>query len=542
MCQNLLMKKYLVPLFYGLLALFSAYMLFYNLGSRVLWADEAETALLAQNINRFGVPKVSDGKNTVTVLGSSIDSNSDGLWIWAPWLDKYIAAGSFRLFGKSTLSARLPFAFASFAALWLAVLLARKLYGDDRYALFTGFILASSQFFVLHARQCRYYALLFLGAAWLLIGVRYIAEGKSLRGALHTAGALAVLFYSNYLAAAGNILALLAACVFFRRGVSGVWKAAGIAAAAFAALVLPWTLYARIWEHGGVRVAESFFSKLWAYAMHVNFWVFPFVLLLVPPAAKWFARLREKNIAAELKGHSKKERRELLAKTLPAASGPSAAALFTEKFIWLSVPAQLVLLAYAPANVSQRYLCVLAVPLAVVSSALLLRHAKGTVMSAGLAVLFFGTNLPAFVFWPWRGDAVPQSPACLTAAEVSVPYKDRLDDILAYFRANAKPDQTVYGFDPEFAFIFYTGMKVTDGRFAGAELPVPPPDWVFADTASGVTAYSMRLPDTAERFYERVDIPVHDTKRASAIPESDMHERFTPDKMTVFPVYKLRAI
>ena len=37
------------------------FLLFYQLDNRLLWGDEAETALLAKNVLRFGIPKTTDG-------------------------------------------------------------------------------------------------------------------------------------------------------------------------------------------------------------------------------------------------------------------------------------------------------------------------------------------------------------------------------------------------------------------------------------------------------------------------------------------------
>lgn len=87
-----------------------AFLLFYNLDGRLLWGDEAETAVLARNITRFGLPYTDDGRNVISLYGPSIDNNADGLWTWSPWLQEYIAAASFCLFGPSTWSARIPFA------------------------------------------------------------------------------------------------------------------------------------------------------------------------------------------------------------------------------------------------------------------------------------------------------------------------------------------------------------------------------------------------------------------------------------------------
>ena len=46
---------------YLLVSLLAALALFASLDDRMLWGDEAETALLAANVTRFGVPRSEDG-------------------------------------------------------------------------------------------------------------------------------------------------------------------------------------------------------------------------------------------------------------------------------------------------------------------------------------------------------------------------------------------------------------------------------------------------------------------------------------------------
>jgi hypothetical protein len=46
---------------YVLVLLISSFLLPYNLIDRLLWGDEAEIALLAVNITKGGLPKVTDG-------------------------------------------------------------------------------------------------------------------------------------------------------------------------------------------------------------------------------------------------------------------------------------------------------------------------------------------------------------------------------------------------------------------------------------------------------------------------------------------------
>jgi 4-amino-4-deoxy-L-arabinose transferase-like glycosyltransferase len=93
-----------------------------TLGKDYLWADEGDTAVLATNIVKTGIPKAWDG---VTFIDSDKGArlNHDLVMISSPWLQYYVAATSFLLFGKSTFSARMPFALAG----WLTVLVSYRL-------------------------------------------------------------------------------------------------------------------------------------------------------------------------------------------------------------------------------------------------------------------------------------------------------------------------------------------------------------------------------------------------------------------------------
>src|SRR6267378_4128443 len=79
------------------LAAISAVFIFTNLGSDYLWEDEGDTAALASNILKFGIPKAWDG-------GAFLDSdhgarlNRDLVMVTHPWVQYYLTAGSFFLF------------------------------------------------------------------------------------------------------------------------------------------------------------------------------------------------------------------------------------------------------------------------------------------------------------------------------------------------------------------------------------------------------------------------------------------------------------
>ena len=73
-----------------------------------LWGDEAETALFARNILRYGIPLGWDGTNIMGINnGVVLDSNL--INHTSPWAQYYLVALSFKLFGESSITARLPF-------------------------------------------------------------------------------------------------------------------------------------------------------------------------------------------------------------------------------------------------------------------------------------------------------------------------------------------------------------------------------------------------------------------------------------------------
>src|SRR5256886_14229631 len=86
-------------------------LIFTNLGTDYLWEDEGDTAALASNILKFGVPKAWDG---AAFLDSDHGArlNRDLVMVTHPWIQYYLAAASFLIFGQNTFAARFPFALA----------------------------------------------------------------------------------------------------------------------------------------------------------------------------------------------------------------------------------------------------------------------------------------------------------------------------------------------------------------------------------------------------------------------------------------------
>src|SRR5438034_576178 len=145
--------------------LVAACLIFFRLDQRLLWVDEAETALLARSVLIYGVPRAYDGRNLVSQEVGR-EYRADYVWRWTPWLEKYLTAGSFAVLGESTFTARLPFALVGLLSVVSMYTLAVTLFRDRWVGVLTMAFLALSVPFLLHVRQCRYYSLAILAPIW----------------------------------------------------------------------------------------------------------------------------------------------------------------------------------------------------------------------------------------------------------------------------------------------------------------------------------------------------------------------------------------
>lgn len=150
-----------------IVALVGAVLIFTNLGTDYLWEDEGDTAALASNILKFGVPKAWDG---VAFLDSDDHGgrlNRDLIMVTHPWVQYYLAAGSFLTFGQNTFAARFPFAIAGWMSILLVYFFLWRQTGNRLAAFSAAALLTLSVQFLLFARQCRYCSLNLLLVVWL---------------------------------------------------------------------------------------------------------------------------------------------------------------------------------------------------------------------------------------------------------------------------------------------------------------------------------------------------------------------------------------
>lgn len=145
-----------------------------GLGSTYLWTDEAQTALLGVSVLNTGLPLTGVGADSVSAACGR-DAGSGGMHLQIAWLQSYVAAASIGLLGQNSIAARLPFAMLGFACVPMAAWLVGLAGGRSRERLLAALLTGSSVYFILHARQARYYALAAFftlavaGAYWLFM-------------------------------------------------------------------------------------------------------------------------------------------------------------------------------------------------------------------------------------------------------------------------------------------------------------------------------------------------------------------------------------
>ncbi|MCA9729162.1 MAG: glycosyltransferase family 39 protein, partial [Candidatus Eisenbacteria bacterium] len=161
----------------------AAILLFWGLGSPYLWQDEAATAVLGERLLATGRPLAYDGTNLIAMdsfsdedpatigertrtadaslryLIARGDFRSDLAWTGQPWGQFFVAGASLAALGHRTAAARIPFAIAGLLTVLILWRFAHRLFQDPWMAALAPLFLATNTYWVLHARQCRYYAL-----------------------------------------------------------------------------------------------------------------------------------------------------------------------------------------------------------------------------------------------------------------------------------------------------------------------------------------------------------------------------------------------
>jgi hypothetical protein len=291
----------------------AAILLFWELTEKDLWQDEAATAVLATRMLRFGRPLAYDGVNLLTIDMQDEDDDAslalrtgdpkqaiqyfsergdfkpDTTWKWQPWGLFAIAAASIEILGRTTLAARLPFALAGLATVWLLFRLVRRQFDSFLMAALSAVLLISNSYWILHARQCRYYSVSSLFLVLTLAGyARWQWGGRSAAGFIAAAWCW---FQVDY----GTVLPVLA--VLFLEAFLADWRAFRrtvttglILAAALAPFVYFYDL-----AHRGSDAEGTWGERFLDNLFNVNEYVAPVIVVL---AALGLLVWRWKSLAA----------------------------------------------------------------------------------------------------------------------------------------------------------------------------------------------------------------------------------------------------
>ena len=276
--------------------LLAALMLLMNLNNHYLWQDEAQTALIGKTVITNGIPYGTDGKNYFSQeLG--VEYGKNFIWRWHPWLQFYLIAGSFIIFGINTFAARLPFALFGLFTIPLLYYFVRSLYKDKRAAAVATILLLLCIPFFLLSRQCRYYSVATFFSLLGLYSYLKIIQKRRFSILLFIFSTF-FLFHTHYIYCVPLYLTVSIHSLIFHRK---EWKSVIKACTGGIILLLPWILW-----FSGVKYSQAYGnlfnpaiseSNLKSFLYQINQWSFPWCLLLLPLLVALFVWIREKRLA-----------------------------------------------------------------------------------------------------------------------------------------------------------------------------------------------------------------------------------------------------
>lgn len=437
------------PLFLVLLVVVSFFLLF-HLDYRPFWQDEAETACLARNVLKFGVPRAFDGINLIS-QEEGREFGADNLWRWSPWMQIYLTAGAFYLVHPSTAAGRFPFAILGILCVCLTYLLIKRHFGNLLWARIAAALLAFSVPFLMYARQCRYYS---LATFLVLIGLYAFRMDWQKRWgpALLLLGSFGLLFHANYLLFFTYGAAfLLAAVMLYPRELP--LKRTLLLAGGVVLVALQGLVFFQIQKQGGMFDLTRIVSNLESYFVDL------------------FQFMAPMPVVAALLGYwtwlfaSRAGRQKL-------GDDPEARFSF---FLGLIVLFNILIISLAPQG-EHRYLIHLYPLCAMVMGWVICRVANYHKVSAVLlAFLLLFTNwlhlLPMarlqIQYRPADNTpymlSYPNIPLKLYLSELLTSYPDVNQNLITFFQANARPGDTIVTTYGDLPLQFYTSCVVLGG-------------------------------------------------------------------------------
>ncbi|MBI1861000.1 MAG: hypothetical protein HYR96_08785 [Deltaproteobacteria bacterium] len=397
-----------------LLLLVPVYLLFAHLDHVAFWDDEAQTALLARNLNETGHLTGWNGRNLFAYRNGTL--LADDFSVRQPPLDIIVTAFSFRFWNESVTSGRVPFALAGLLSLLLLFLSARVERKEWDFAFWSVATYGLSVAFILNVRQCRYYGLcLLFGVAARLLLLIWRERGDRWPLFLFPF-AIALLYSANYLIAVAWMVALVP--LILRRGDRGGLCAWVVALAIMAIHAVNYQIWARV---------DIPYDDTWIHRRLHHLWIYPrdLVYFLPLPLLIWGALLfrRERDPVW---------RRNLLCLFLNAVT----LSIFTPQ--------------PGDSTFSDVRFSVLSIPLATTCLGRFFEGLASRQVVYGWAIFFLATLSNIFLVGYTRRPFELTLPAL--AQSIQTHYTTSLEEAVAFLRREAKPGDTVLAVPEHFNY------------------------------------------------------------------------------------------
>ncbi len=447
------------PVFIAIAAL-AAFLMFYNLGDRPLWQDEAETAALAVNALEKGVPTVFDGVNVISQEERREFDTKDYVWRWSPWIQIYMSAAGIAIGGKNAFADRFLFAFCGFLCVLLSYYLIQRHFGDRNWARLSALLLTFSVPFLLFARQGRYYGVGTLLVLCILYAFLSNWQKRWFPVAV-MALSLGLLFHANYMLLLSFAPPfLVAAMVVYWPNLN--WKRIGVVIIGASCLVIPGIFLYRVGRQSGMLNVLVIPEHIMLYFADLTMFMLPFPIGI---ALLW------------------RWRKTLLLKL------PTEPAERFSLFCALIILGSVVILPIFPQRFF-RYLVHLYPLCSFILAWVCIRLWSFERFSAVvLTLLLLLTNwlnlLPMeklkIVNRPWHNDmrmlTSVNFPLKLYMTELTCGYDDVNAQLATFFNTHAKPWQTILAEYGDLPLQFYTPFRVIGG-LQGPIAKNEAPDWV----------------------------------------------------------------
>ncbi len=452
--------------FAGLLILSALILLFWRLDDAVLERDEADTAVVASDMvtRASWVPRYLDGPQLLAPGADGHDFNRQFLPSMQSWLEYYVDAVAFRLFGVSTEVARFPFALLGIVSLIALYRTGRALFGAGWRSWLPMILALFSIYSLTVFREARYYSLVYLLSSLIILDlcgyIRFPERARSpwLYVRLGLYGLF--LYYSNYLSFAGMwfslaVFAILSRDRMFQRRLAVVTAALAIPLAIDFGIVHSAFLQSAMNEHAH--------PLWWIFKTEIKYTVWTvwctIPLLLVIPLGIYVFR-RGTNPPATL----------------------ARAALLSVCVVCCSIVFETLL---AREHAESRYYLQILPAMVVLQSILIVRLSHLTrpaVAACGLLVVLIWPNLSFYTYWD--DEVVERQLLALHSMN---------EPLLNFLREHARPNET-YEIYP-------------DGKAQIVDFYLPGLKWVGALDSSDprVQRYRGVLPASAFDDYNKVD-------------------------------------